>query len=210
MQRGALELEGSYAPSRQWEIFATVNALAVRWLLIGGREDQAIALGSMTVGATWVPISLPRGVLVGGLFVRILLPTSQELPGAHAWGAQTGLTFRGVLAPWLAWYGGASFRAGTSWGSFVTPLGVTRSAEGTQTGVSATLGIAFVPAPWLRLVAQCNGNIPFELGRDQITPGVAARLVNGPFAAELGAMIPVLGQTRTIGAVARVSWRFDG
>jgi len=209
LQRGALELEGSWAPSPRWEIYATLNALAYRWLLIGGQENRHLALGSATVGSTWVPISLPRGQLDGGVFVRLLLPTSDEIPDARAVGAQVGFTFRGVATRWLAWYGGVSFRATRTWGSVATPVAVV-SAEATQTGGSAAVGVAFVPASWVRLVAQCTGNVPFGRGTDQISPAAAVRFVNGPFAAELGVVLPLGGVGRSFGSVARVSWRLGG
>jgi hypothetical protein len=208
LQRGAVELEGSWAPATRWEVFATVNAMAFRWLLVGGTEQRQLTLGSTTVGTTWVPVSLPGGRLDAGLFLRVLLPTSQEVDGVHVWGFQPGLTFRGVATRWLTWFGGASFRGSQTWGSITTSV-TTRSANQTQTGASAMLGVAFVPAPWLRLVAQCAGNLPFGRGSDQLSPGLAFRFVNGPFGAEIGASIPLLGQTRTFSSMARVSWRLE-
>jgi hypothetical protein len=208
LQRGAFELEGSWAPGPRWEVFATVNALAFRWLVVGGQNDTQLSFGSTTTGATWVPISLPGGRLDAGCFVRVLWPTSQELKGVQVWGAQPGLTFRGVATRWLAWYGGVSFRVSHTWGDIAVP-GASISAVGTQTGMSALAGVAFVPAPWLRIVAQLSGNLRFGRTNDQLSPGLAFRLVNGPFAAEIGATLPVLGQTRAFGTVARVSWRLD-
>jgi hypothetical protein len=208
LQRGALELEGSWAPSPRWELFATVNAMAFRWLVVGGTEQRQLTFGSTTVGSTWVPVSLPGGRLDAGLFLRVLAPTSQEVNGVHVWGVQPGLTFRGVATRWLAWFGGASFRVTQTWGSITTGV-TTRSADQTQTGMSAMLGIAFVPASWLRVVAQFSGNLPFGLGSDQLSPGLGFRFVNGPLAAEIGASVPLLGQARTFNSMARVSWRFD-
>ena len=208
LQRGALELEGSWAPAPRWELFATVNAIAFRWLVVGGTNQNQLTVGSTTAGTTWVPVSLPGGRLDAGLFLRVLFPTSQELNGVHAWGIQPGLTLRGVATRRLAWFGGLSFRVGQSWGSFTTAVG-TRSANATQTGMSATLGIAFIPAPWFRVVAQCSGNLPFDRGSKQLSPGLAFRFVNGPLGAEIGAAIPVLGPTGMFSTVARVSWRFD-
>ena len=208
LQRGAFELEGSWAPGPRWEVFATMNAMAFRWLVVGGQNDSQLSFGSTTTGATWVPISLPAGRLDAGCFVRLLWPTSQELKGVHVWGAQPGLTFRGVATRWLAWYGGLSFRVSHTWGDIAVPGGEI-SAVGTQTGMSAMAGVAFVPAPWLRVVAQLSGNLRFGRVNDQLSPGLAFRLVNGPFAAEIGATIPVLGHARAFGTVARVSWRLD-
>jgi hypothetical protein len=216
LQRGALDLEGSWAPSRRWEVFATLSAMAFRSLLVGaqnqspllgGRNVGDLTLGSATVGATWVPVSLPRGRFDGGLFLRFLLPTSLEVKGVHAWGVQPGLTFRGVATSWLAWFGGASFRVGQSWGSITDPFLGTRSADATQTGASASLGLVLVPAPWVRIVAQCSMNLPFGRGTDQLSPGAAVRFVDGPLAAEIGGTVPLLGQVRTLGTLARVSWR---
>jgi hypothetical protein len=200
LARAVLELEGSWAPSRRWELFATVNPVAYRWIHVGGQLNTRLTLGSTTVGATWVPFSLPGGRLEGGFFLRVLLPTSQEVPGTHAWGVQPGLTFRGVAARWLAWFGGVSFRVTRAWGS---------AATGTRPGMSAAAGLAFVPAPWLRLVAQVSGNVPFGGGYDQISPGVGVRFVQGAFGADLGAVLPLGGPLHPFSAVARVSWRLD-
>jgi hypothetical protein len=209
LQRGAVELEGSWSPAPRWEVFATVNAMAFRWMVLGGTEQRQVTFGSTTAGTTWVPVSLPGGRLDAGIFLRVLAPTSQEVNGVHVWGVQQGLTFRGVATRWLAWFGGASFRVTQTWGSIPTG-GTTRSADQTQTGVSGMLGLAFVPAAWLRVVTQCSGNLPFVTGSEQLSPGLAFRFVNGPFGAELGASIPVLGQGGTFNSMARVSWRFEG
>jgi hypothetical protein len=200
LARAVLELEGSWAPSRRWELFATVNPLAYRWVHVGGQLNTRLSLGSATVGATWAPVSLPGGRLDGGPFVRVLLPTSLEVPETHAWGVQTGLTFRGVGFRWLAWFGGVSFRVTRAWGAVAT---------GTRPGMSAAAGLAFVPAPWLRVVAQVSGNVPFGGGYDQVSPGVGVRFVQGPFGADLGAVLPLGGPLRPFSAVARVSWRLD-
>ncbi len=209
LQRGALELEGSWAPARTWELFTTLNAMAFRSLIVNGQGQDQVRVGSMTVGATWVPFSLSGGRFDGGFFLRFLLPTSNELSGVHAWGFQPGLTFRGMATRWLAWFGGFSYRVSQSWGSIETPLAV-RSASATQTGVSAMLGVTFVPAPWLRLVAQCSGNAPFSRGNDTLSPGLSVRFVDGPFVAEIGAVLPLGGVTRSFSSVAKVSWRLGG
>ncbi len=200
LARAVLELEGSWAPSPRWELFATVNPVAYRWIHVGGQLNTRLTLGSTTVGATWAPVSLPGGRLDGGIFLRVLLPTSQEVPGTHAWGVQSGLTLRGVAARWLAWFGGVSFRVTRAWGS---------AATGTRPGMSAAAGLAFVPAPWLRVVAQISGNVPFGGGYDQLSPGVGVRFVQGPFGADLGAVLPLGGPLHPFSAVARVSWRLD-
>jgi hypothetical protein len=199
LARAVLELEGSWAPSRTWEIFATVNPVAYRWLHVAGSFNGQLALGSTTVGATWAPISLPEGRLAGGFFVRALLPTSQEVPGTHAWGLQAGLTLRGVATGWLAWFGGVSFRETRAWGS-VTAW---------RAGASGTAGLALVPAPWFRLVGQVSGNVPFGGGSSQLSPGLGILFVQGSFGAGLGAVMPLLGPLRPFSVVARVSWRLD-
>ena len=208
LQRAALELQGSWAPARTWELFATFNGLAGRWILVNGNEQHQVALGATTVGATWVPISLPRGRLDGGFFVKLLLPTSQEIDDVHAWGGQAGVTLRGMAAPWLAWFGGASFRASQTWGSVATPLG-RRDVNGGHTGASATVGCAIVPAAWVRIVLQGTGSFPFDFGTSSFTPGLGVRFVNGNFAAEVGVGVPLGNFGPTLGGVGRVSWRLD-
>lgn len=208
LQRAALELQGSWAPARTWEMFATFNGLAGRWLIVNGKEQEQVTLGSTTVGATWLPVSLPRGRLDGGFFLRLLLPTSQEIDGVHAWGGQAGVTLRGVATPWLAWFGGASFRASHTWGSVATPLG-TRDVNGGHTGASAMLGLAAVPAPWVRLVVQGSGSFPFDFGSSSFTPGVGVRFVNGAFGAEIGMGVTLGSYGPSVGSVGRVSWRLD-
>jgi hypothetical protein len=208
LQRAALELQGSWAPARTWEIFATFNGLAGRWLVVNGKDQHQVALGSTTVGATWVPLSVPRGLLDGGFFLRVLLPTSQEIHDVHAWGAQAGVTLRGVATPWLVWFGGASFRASQTWGSVATSLGI-RDVNGGHTGASAMLGLAVVPASWVRIVVQGSGSFPFDFGRSSFTPGVGVRFVNGAFAAEVGMGVPLGNFGPTVGGVGRVSWRLD-
>ena len=197
LARAVLELEGSWAPSPRWEIFATVNPVTYRWVILRGQENTRLAFGSTTLGATWAPVSLPGGRLDGGLFVRALLPTSVEVQDTHAWGVQAGLTFRGVATRWLAWFGGASLRVTRAWGAVTD----------TRTGGSATLGLALIPAPWLRLVAQVSGNLPFGGGYETLSPGFGVRFVQGAFGAELGAVLPLGGPLRPISTVARVSWR---
>lgn len=197
LARAVLELEGSWAPSPRWEIFATVNPVTYRWVILRGQENTRLAFGSTTLGATWAPVSLPGGRLDGGIFVRALLPTSVEVQDAHAWGVQVGLTFRGVATRWLAWFGGASLRVTRAWGAVTD----------TRTGGSASLGLALVPSPWLRLVAQVSGNLPFGGGYETVSPGVGVRFVQGSFGAELGVVLPLGGPLRPISTVARVSWR---
>jgi hypothetical protein len=208
LARAALELQGSWAPARTWELFATFNGLAGRWFLVNGTDHHDLALGAATVGATWVPVSLSRGRLDGGVFLRVLLPTSQEIDDVHAWGLQPGLTLRGMAAPWLAWFGGASFRVSQTWGSVATPVG-TRSANGFHTGASATAGLAFVPASWVRLVVQGTGSFPFDFGRTSFTPGFGVRLVQGAFAAEVGVGVPLGSFGPAVSGVGRVSFRLD-
>ncbi|MEY2668650.1 MAG: hypothetical protein RJA59_1288 [Pseudomonadota bacterium] len=201
LARAVLELQGSWAPSPRWELFATVNPATYRWVQLaspaGARTNSRLAFGSTTLGATWVPVSLPEGRLDGGVFVRALLPTSVEVQGTHAWGAQAGLTFRGVATRWLAWFGGASLRVTRAYGGLTA----------TRTGASAAAGLAFIPTPWLRVVAQVSGNLPFEGGYETLSPGVGVRFVQGPFGAELGAVLPLGGPLRPFSTVARVSYR---
>jgi len=208
LQRGALELEGSWAPSPRLELFTTLNALAFRWLVVNGQGQSQLALGPMTVGTTWMPISLPGRRLDAGVFLRVLLPTSSELQGVRAWGIQPGLTFRGVATRWLAWFGGLSFRVSQSWGAVATPAGAL-DADTTLTGGSAMLGLALVPAPWLRVVAQCSGSLPFERGYRTASPALGVRFVSGNLGADLGAGVSLGTPARLFTAVARVSWRLE-
>jgi hypothetical protein len=199
--RAVLQLEGSWAPARTWELFATVNPVAYRWLQVRGQTSALLAFGSTTLGATWVPIALPQGRLVGGFFVRVLLPTSEELPGNHAWGGQAGVTLRGVALPWLAWYGGASLRVTQAWGTRI---------DETRGGASAAAGLAFVPATWLRVMAQASGNAPFGGPPATIAPALAVRFVQGAFAADVGVTQTFGAALRPIAGFARMSWRLDG
>lgn len=213
LQRGALELEGSWAPVPTLEVFTTLNALAFRWLLVSGpagpQSQSQARLGAMTVGATWVPLSLPGRRLDAGGFLRVLLPTSNEVQGVRAWGFQPGLTFRGVALPWLAWFGGVSFRASWSWGGVATPAGVL-DADMTLTGTSATLGLAVVPSAWLRLVAQCSGSLAFQRGYDVVSPALGVRFVAGRLGADLGMGLSFGSPARLFTGVGRVTWRLDG
>ncbi|HET8732825.1 MAG TPA: hypothetical protein VFM45_03525 [Anaeromyxobacteraceae bacterium] len=199
--RGVLQLEGSWAPARTWELFATVNPVAYRWLQVRGQTSALLAFGSTTLGATWVPVALPQGRLVGGAFVRVLLPTSEELPGNHAWGGQAGFTARGVVLPWMAWFAGASLRVTQAWGTRI---------DETRGGASAAAGLAFVPAPWMRVMAQALCNAPFGGPPATIAPALAVRFVQGDFAADLGVTQTFGAQLRPIAAFARMSWRLDG
>jgi hypothetical protein len=209
LQRGAVELAGSWAPSRRLELFATFNVTALRSLTVDGQSVNQVRVGAMTVGSTWVPISLSGGRLDAGFFLRVLLPTSGEIDGVHGWGVQPGLTLRGVATGWLAWFGGFSYRVGQTWGILSTPV-TSLSANGIHTGVSAMLGVALVPSPWLRVIAQCTGNAPITRGASTLSPGVGLRFVDGPFTAELAAAIGLGGSTRAFSSMARVSWRFGG
>jgi hypothetical protein len=200
LARAVLQLEGSWAPSRRWELFATVNPLSYRWVHVAGQLSTLLAFGSTTLGATWVPISLPRGLLDGGCFVRVLLPTSAEAPGTHAWGGQAGFTFRGVALPWLGWFAGGSLRVTRAWGTRI---------DETRGGASASAGVAFVPSPWLRVVGQASGNVPFGGPPATIAPVIAVRFVEGALGADLGLTQTYGAPLRPVTAFARVSWRLD-
>jgi hypothetical protein len=113
------------------------------------------------------------------------------------WGGQAGLTFRGVATSWLAWFGGFSFPVVRIYGTVAD----------TRASGTATLGLAVVPASWLRLVAQLSGVVHFGKGSDLLSPGFAVRMIDGPFSVELGAVIPLGGPLRTVNTVARASWR---
>jgi hypothetical protein len=155
-----------------------------------------------------MPISLPGRRLDAGVFLRVLFPTSTEIQGVHAWGVQPGLTFRGVATRWLAWFGGLSFRVSQSWGTVATPAGPL-DADTTLTGGSAMLGLALVPASWLRVVAQCSGSLPFGRGYETASPALGVRFVSGNLGADLGAGVSLGTPARLFTAVARVSWRLD-
>ncbi len=200
LARAVLQLQGSWAPSRRWELFATVNPVSYRWVHVRGQLSTLLAFGSTTLGATWVPVTLPAGRLDGGLFVQLLLPTSEEIPGTHAWGGQVGLTFRGVALPWLGWFGGASLRVVRAWGDRI---------DETRGGASAAAGIAFVPSPWVRVVAQASGNVPFGGPPATIAPVLALRFVEGAFGADLGLTQTYGAPLRPVTGFARVSWRLD-
>ncbi len=213
LQRGAVEVEGSWAPAPTLEVFGTLNVLAFRWLLVSGpagsQSQSQVRVGPMTVGATWVPLSLPGRRLDAGGFLRVLLPTSNEVQGVRTWGLQPGLTLRGVALPWLAWFGGVSYRSSWSWGAVSTPAG-DLDADLTLTGSSATLGLAVVPASWVRLVAQCSGSLAFQRGYDVVSPALGARFVAGRLGADLGFGLTFGSPAQLFTAVGRVTWRLDG
>lgn len=201
MAQGALRLEGSWAITPRWEVFAGLEALQFRYVQNATLGDTSYTLGTLTVGVTWVVLSLPDGRLDLSPFVALLLPTSLEYRNTRVLGGEAGASLRGAATSWLDWYAGASF-----------PVTGTVSDAGNQVraGASLVAGGSWTPARWFRLSAQLTAGFPFGHPMEQMAAGLGLRFAAGRLGIELDGIVPFAGTSRfAVGALFRATWRFE-
>jgi hypothetical protein len=202
MAQGALRVEGSWAVTTAWEVSGGLDALQFRYVQNATLQETSWTLGSLTLGATWRPVSLPGGELDVAIFAGMLLPTSLEYRNARVWGGELGASLRGQATSWLAWYGGVAFPV----------IGAVADA-GSQARASATAaaGASWTPAAWFRLTLEIDARLPFGKPVEQVAAGLGLRFAAGRLGIELDGLLPFAGTSRfDVAALLRAAWRLDG
>jgi hypothetical protein len=202
MAQGALRLEGSWAITPSWEVFAGLEALQFRYVQNATLGGTSYTLGSLTAGGTWLALSLPGGRLDLAPFVAILLPTSLEYRNTRVIGGEVGISLRGAATSWLDGFAGASL-----------PITGTVSDAGNQvrSGASLVAGGSWTPWAWFRLSAQLTASFPFGSPMEQLAAGLGLRFAAGRVGIEVDGILPFAGTSRfDAGALLRAAWRLDG
>lgn len=201
MAQGALRLEGSWAITPLWEVFAGLDALQFRYVQNATLGATTYTLGALTAGGAWLALSLPDGRLDLAAFVALLFPTSLEYRNTRVLGGEVGISLRGVAASWLDWYAGASL-----------PVTGTVSDAGNQVqaGASLVAGGSWTPWRWFRLSAQLTARFPFGHPMEQLAAGLGLRFAAGRFGIELDGILPFAGDSRfDAGALLRAAFRLE-
>jgi hypothetical protein len=201
MAQGALRLEGSWAITPGWEVFAGLEALQFRYVQNATLGATTYTLGALTAGGTWLALTLPDERLDLAPFVALLFPTSLEYRNARVLGGEVGLSLRGEATSWLDWYAGGSL-----------PVTGTVSDAGSQVraGASLVAGGSWTPWRWFRLSAQLTASFPFGHPMEQLAAGLGLRFAAGRFGIELDGILPFAGTSRfDAGALLLASWRFE-
>ncbi len=92
-------LFGSFAINERTEVFATLEAVNYTYAVNASLSKTGLALGHLTAGATRVLYT--PGHFVGSASVRLLLPTSFEIPGARLVGAELSHLTEWAPKTWL-------------------------------------------------------------------------------------------------------------
>lgn len=187
-------LYGSYALRDTTELFGTLEFFTFTFAQNAVLTSTQMTLGNATVGATQV---LYRGeTLVAGVTLRALLPTSFEVPGSRALGAELGAN-----ASWrpLKWLEGHAYL-----GSDFT-LGVGRGPALPRGGATLIAGVALAPFDWFALVVDVNGHLgPLSY----LAPAFALRFKIASLGIDLNATLPLAGtDRRDFIAGLRLNWR---
>ena len=201
MAQGALRIDGSWAITPRWEVFAGLEVLQFRYVQNATLDETTYTLGALTAGGTWLALSLPDGRLDLAPFVALLFPTSLEYRNTRVLGGEVGVSLRGAATSWLDWYAGASL-----------PITGTVSDAGNQVQAGAALvaGGSWTPWPWFRLSAQLAASFPFGHPMEQLAAGMGLRFAAGRFGIELDGILPFAGTSRfEAGALLRAAYRFD-
>ena len=201
MAQGALRVDGSWAITPRWEVFAGLEAVQIRYVQNATLGETSVTLGALTAGATWLALAEPDGRLDLAPFAALLFPTSLEYREARVLGGELGVSLRGAATSWLAWYAGAS-----------VPVTGTASDAGNQMRAGAALaaGGSWTPARWFRLSAQLGAHFPFGDPTEQLAAGLGLRFAAGRLGVELDGILPFAGTSRfDAGALLRAAWRID-
>jgi hypothetical protein len=201
MAQGALRIDGSWAVTPRWEVFAGLDALQLRYVQNATLGETTYTLGTLTAGGTWLALSLPDGRLDLAPFVALLFPTSLEYRNTRVLGGEVGISLRGAAASWLDWYAGASL-----------PVTGTVSDAGNQVqaGASLVAGGSWTPWRWLRLSVQLTASFPFGHPMEQLAAGLGLRFAAGRFGFELDGILPFAGTSRfDAGALLRAAYSVE-
>ena len=186
---------GSWAVNKRLELFATLEAVNFTYLQTAVKQTQ-LTFGNLTVGATW--LAYQSSTFGGAASVRLLLPTSFEIPNARVFGAELGHASTWRPMGWLEVhsYLGVDFSMGLSAGAPYPWLG----------GV-LMVGAQLVPTSWFSVVVDASGHLgPISY----LAPTVALRFKVSSLGIELAGTLPLLGSDRHDFIMgARFSWRFD-
>ena len=201
MAQGALRLEGSWAITPRWEVFAGLEALQFRYVQNATLGDTSYTLGALSAGGTWRALSRPDGRLDLAPFVALLFPTSLEYRNTRVLGGAAGVSLRGAATSWLDWYAGASLSiTGT----------VSDAGNQVRAGAELVAGGSWTPTRWFRLSAQLTAGFPFGHPMEQLAAGLGLRFAAGRFGVELDGILPLAGTSRfDAGALLRAAWRID-
>lgn len=194
--RADATLAGSWALSRRWELFATLEAFTFSFAQNAVLTSTRMTLGHLTAGSTYVIYEGSELVISGS--ARLLLPTSFELPGARLLGGELGTSASWRATRWLEVHG---YIGGDLTGA------VGRAAGSVRGGGVLLAGAQLSPFDWGALVIDLTG----RLGTlSYLAPAVALRFRLGPVGLELGATLPLVGTDRhDVIAGLRANWRLD-
>jgi len=187
-------LFGSYALNERTELFATLEAVSFTYAVNASLSKTGLTLGNLTAGATRVLYT--PGNFVGSASVRLLLPTSFEIPGARLIGVELSHLTAWEVRSWLELHSavGVDFSAAISGAQAFPRLGAT-----------ALIGGALQPTSWFAFVLDVSGHLGV---RSFLAPTAALRFRVASLGIELGATLPLVGTDRhdfIIGG--RFSWR---
>jgi hypothetical protein len=188
-------LFGSLAVNRRLELFATLEAVNFTYLQTALKQTN-LSVGNLTVGGTWLAYRAPR--FAGAASLRLLLPTSFEIPHARLVGAELGHTSTWRPLGWLEVHTalGVDFTAAISAGASLPWFGGT-----------LLVGAQLTPLPWFSAVVDLAGHLgPISF----LAPTVALRFKVASLGIELAGTLPLAGSDRhDFIAGVRFSWRFD-
>lgn len=194
----ALEVSGSYQLDARREVFASVNALQLRFIQNATLTKTQLALGATSLGYSTSRLVGERAV---ARFVRLHLPTSTEYPHAPPYGVEGGLSGRGDVTPSLSWHGGLS--------AAVTFAQSAAAGTHPQALVSLLAGGAWTPRTWLSIVVDLAARLGPLSTLELLAPGLGLRFRAGDLGFELQAVVPVAGSSRLAGLGSlRAAYRF--
>lgn len=187
-------LFGSFAINDRTEVFATLEAVNYTYAVNASLSKTGLALGNLTAGATRVLYT--PGHFVGSASVRLLLPTSFEIPGARLIGAELSHLTEWEPKTWLEVHSavGVDFTAAIS-----------AAQAYPRVGATALIGAALKPVSWFAFVLDVNGHLGV---RSYLAPTAALRFRVASLGIELGGTLPLVGTDRhdfIFGG--RFSWR---
>ncbi len=198
--RGAARLDASMQPFRQLELFVVGEGFVYNQVIQSYRATH-LGLGDTSVGATL--LAFGRNDFALAPTARLTLPTALGLyKNAFPMALEAGLV--GVMVPFdeLRLHGGLLGAA--TWA-------MTAGDSDDRGAIISNVGADLVITDWLALVVDLNAQALHRADLDRLTVGLGVRtaLFDG-LGLELGAVIPVAGAERNLGAlVLRGAWRLQ-
>ncbi len=196
---GTAVLRGSYAVSANTEIFATMDAVSVRFTQDASLSQIDTTFGQTSVGALrriWSSVHWDLAPLV-----RVVLPTSTGYENAHPFAVDAMLLARYQPVPKLVLSGEVGFTS-----SFFASAGPTAPAY----GATLLLSGAYSPVQWLAIVVETSTVLGYERTLYRYVLGGGFRFsIRRHAGIELAAEAPVAGQDATrFTAGIKFDWRF--